>query len=190
MFWYSLVFVTEKKQNYITCCATGILQCVPSFLIQYFCISSSACAHCLLLICKTFLISWATEGLRDKEHASLFIIYHCHSVLRADNYSEIVTWSLLTLLELISMEATKRAEYKLSKKLSAIKVWEEHMYLFLALALENISSRSCLSVWWQVWTSELERLHQETQGYDFSNWNLCVLQCLSFQTSFKFLLEV
>lgn len=56
-------------------------------------------------------------------------MYHCHSVLRADNYSEIVTWSLLTLLELISMEDTKTAEYKLRKKLSAIKVWKEYVFI-------------------------------------------------------------
>lgn len=59
----------------------------------------------------------------DKEHVLLFIMHHCHSVLRGVNYSGTAVWSLLTLLELISMEATSKGdEYKLSKNLSALTV--------------------------------------------------------------------
>jgi len=56
----------------------------------------------------------------DKKHVLLFIMYHCHSILRDVNYSEIVGWSLLAVLELISMEATRKDDgYKRSKNLSA-----------------------------------------------------------------------
>lgn len=62
------------------------------------------------------------------------MMYHCHSVLRAINYYENVTSTLLTLLELISMEATEKAEYKVSKKLSGIKVWNKHNVFILSFS--------------------------------------------------------
>lgn len=100
-----MVLVTENKQNYcnFTCCAAGKLQPVPDFLMQHFFhIASSACTRCSLLICRTFSISWVPDGLMNKEHVLLFIMYHCHSVLRDVKYSEIFAWSLLTVFELIS----------------------------------------------------------------------------------------
>lgn len=137
MFWYILVLVTENKQNYITSLALLLACCNVSlefyfiFLILYF---FSACTCCSLLICKTSSISWATEGLREKERVLLLMMYHCHSVLRAINYYENVTSTLLTLLELISMEATEKAEYKVSKKLSGIKVWNKHNVFILSFS--------------------------------------------------------
>ena len=139
-----MVLVTENKQNYcnFTCCAAGMLQPVPNFLMQYFFhIASSTCTCCYSLrICNTFSISWVPEGLMDKEHVLLFIMYHCHLLLRDVNYSEIVAWCLLTLLELISMEATRRGdEYKRSKNLSALMVWKEHSLSILSFSTAEFS---------------------------------------------------
>lgn len=76
----------------------------------------------------------------DKEHVLFFIMYHCHSILREGNYSEIIAWFLLSLRELIFMEATRKGdEYNLSKNLSVLMVCKDDNLSILSFSTDEFS---------------------------------------------------